>query len=196
MCGIFAYAGTIPDPELVTAIAQAAATRGPHAHGWTTGTATHRALGPLDPAKAATMTSPRLLGHTRLATFGRYDDPTGIQPVTADGHHVALNGNIYNPTVVHPGTWPTDTHHLAHAYADARAADRDPRAALEHVFRTVESEAWAVVVLDATGTLVAYRCRLPLWHYRTPDGVYLASRRFHPQAQPVPENTLTREDPS
>lgn len=197
MCGIFAYTGDgAPDRELLTAITRAAATRGPHAHGWTAGDQTHRALGPMDAAAAALacQDASRCLGHARLATFGRYDDEDAIQPITVNGHHVAFNGNIYNPGDVYPGEWPADTHHLAHAYARHRA-EHPPGAALSLALRQADMDAGAVVVLDSSGTLVYFRHRLPLFTYRTGSGFYLASRRFHPDAEAVPENTYVREEP-
>lgn len=199
MCGIFAYTGRHrPDRELLTSIAAAAATRGPHAHGWTTGTHTHRALGPIDVPDAVTacQAATRILGHARLATFGRYDDPDGIQPLTVEGHHIAFNGNVYNPEQVHPGPWPTDTHHLAHAYAQARAAGHGPEQALERALAPARMNAWVVVVLDSSGVLLTYRRQLPLWTYSHDGGLYLGSRRFHPDAQPVPENSISSQEPS
>ncbi|WP_128381259.1 class II glutamine amidotransferase [Streptomyces cavernae] len=198
MCGIFAYTGHgAPDRELLTAITRAAATRGPHAHGWTTGETTHRALGPMDPDAAVTacQDAHQCLGHARLATFGRYDDEDAVQPVTVDGHHVAFNGNIYNPVEVHPGTWPADTHHLAHAYAAERTHGHSPHRALERALAPARMNAWAVVILDASGALVTYRQGLPLFTYRAEGGLYLASRHFHPDASELAPNTLTVDTP-
>lgn len=198
MCGIFAYTGHgAPDREVLNAITQAAATRGPHAHGWTDGETTYHALGPMDPVAAAKdcQDAVRCLGHARLATFGRYDDIDAVQPVAVDGHHVAFNGNIYNPAEVHPGTWPADTHHLAHAYAEERAHGHDPARALERALAPARMNTWAVVVLDVTGALVAYRHGLPLFTYRTDNGLYLASRRFHPDASELAPDAFTVDTP-
>jgi asparagine synthetase B (glutamine-hydrolysing) len=198
VCGIFAYTGQgAPDRELLTAITRAAATRGPHAHGWTDGDVTYHALGPMDPAAAAEgcQDAVRCLGHARLATFGKYDDIDAVQPISVSDHHVAFNGNIYNPTDVYPGEWPADTHHLAHAYATARAAGQGPGEALARALAPARMSAWAVVVLDACGALVAFRSGLPLFTHQADGGLYLASRRFHPDAEAVPEKTLTLWEP-
>src|SRR5690606_20713738 len=127
VCGLFAFTGTHPDPTLLTAAAQGAAARGPHGHGWTThpDQHVHRALGPMDPARAATLTAPRILGHARLATRGDYRDPNALQPCHVDGHYLAHNGTIRNWTSLDPDA-PSDSVALTRLYAHHRASGAGP----------------------------------------------------------------------
>jgi asparagine synthetase B (glutamine-hydrolysing) len=121
---------------------------------------------------------PRLLGHARLATFGAvHDDPGGLQPIAAGGHWLAHNGNVYNAAALHPGA-RTDSGALAALYATLRAAGAGPGEALEVTVGKADQVAWAIVVLDSTGALVAHRHGLPLWRHVDPTGVYLSSRPF------------------
>lgn len=186
MCGIFAYTGGgAPDPGILAAVAAGAGQRGPHGHGWAGhGVTPHYRLGPLRAADTAVVTGPRVLGHARLATTSSPADRAGLQPIAVDGHLVAHNGTITNPADLWPGAG-TDSVALAHAYARHRAAGVPPTAALTAVIGRARHTAWAIVVLDATGELVAHRAGLPLWvtHHRT--GLYLSSRPI-PDAHPLP----------
>ncbi|MFE7965390.1 hypothetical protein ACFU0X_20540 [Streptomyces cellulosae] len=194
MCGLFAFTGTHPDPTLLTAAAQGAAARGPHGHGWTThpDTATHHAPGPMDTTRVAALTAPRILGHARLATRGDYRDLAGLQPCHADGHHIAHNGTIRNWTDLDPDA-PSDSVALTRLYARHRAAGAGPATALRATLDACDTPAWALLVLDATGVLLAWRNQLPLWRYDHPTGVYYSSRRFTDDATELAPNALTVE---
>lgn len=195
MCGLFAYTGPArPDHALLAAAATAAAARGPHGHGWAThpGQIVHRAHGPMNTDRLAHVDAPRIVGHARLATRGDYRDPAGLQPAHADGHYLAHNGTIRNHTELDP-TAATDTLALVHAYARHRA-HHGPQAALRAALEDADTPAWALLVLDATGTLLAWRHDLPLWRLNHPTGRYYASRRFHPDAEPLADDDLSAEE--
>ncbi|WP_329368771.1 hypothetical protein OG896_24660 [Streptomyces sp. NBC_00669] len=194
MCGLFAYRGPgAPDPDLLVAAARAAAARGPHGHGWAIpGAPAHRALGPLDPEQLRPVTAAAVIGHARLATRGDSRDLAGVQPAEAGGHLVAHNGTIRNHTSWDPDA-ASDTVALARAYAAHRAPTTGPPQALSAALAPAVTRAWALLVLDAQGPLVAWRHDLPLWHLAHTTGTYFASRRFHPDARPLPDNTLHLE---
>lgn len=197
MCGIFAFTGPArPDPLLLTAAAVEAARRGPHGHGWVIrdpagALSSHHQLGALngDLDLLARVTGTAVLGHARLATFGAHDDTGVFQPVISDGHAIAHNGNVYNAATL--AAWaPTDTHALAAAYAAVRASGLPARAALDYIVAHADQRAWAIVILDADGTLLAHRHYHPLYIVQAAEGTYLSSRPFHPDSQLVAEDWL------
>lgn len=194
MCGLFAYRGpAAPDPDLLVAAARAASARGPHGHGWATPDAPpHRALGPLDPEQLRTVTARAVIGHARLATRGNPRDLAGVQPAEAGGHLVAHNGTIRNHTDLDPDA-PSDTVALARAYAAHRTPQVGPIEALRAALAPADTPAWALLVLDAEGPLVAWRRGLPLWRLFHDTGVYFASRRFHPDATLMPDHVISLE---
>lgn len=196
MCGIFAFTGpAAPDPDLLALVAAGAAQRGPHGHGWAGhGVTPHYRLGPLSPADTAGIAGPRVLGHARLATTSSPADLTGLQPIRVDGHLVAHNGTITNPVDLWPGPG-TDSVALAHAYAHARRAGLHPVAALDTVLARARHHAWAIVVLDANGLLVAHRHGLPLWRVTHPSGIYLSSCPLPIAAELAPDTTITEGVP-
>ncbi|MBA9005971.1 class II glutamine amidotransferase [Thermomonospora cellulosilytica] len=195
MCGIFAYLGPArPDPDLLEAAATAAASRGPHGHGWATSASTTRhEFGPLPPAAVRDLTDRAVIGHARLATTGDYRDRTGLQPVAAGGHWLAHNGTVRNWRTLTPDA-ASDSVALAELYAHHRRQLDGPHA-LRAALADADTAAWALLVLDVDGSLVVWRRGLPLWQHRHPTGLYLASRRFHPDAAPVPEDTICQEHP-
>jgi glutamine phosphoribosylpyrophosphate amidotransferase len=203
MCGIFAYHGTTaPDPDLLTAAAMEAARRGPHGHGWVIrddhGRLTeHRRLGALngDLTTLQATTGRAVLGHARLATFGGWNDAQLLQPAVANGHAIAHNGNVYNAAqliddVSYAGALATDTRALTAAYAALRTAGHTPALALAAVLDRARQEAWAVVILDADGTLLAHRSYHPLYARTTATGVYVSSRPFHKASVLLPDDKL------
>jgi asparagine synthetase B (glutamine-hydrolysing) len=199
VCGIFGFTGPgAPDPELLAAAACEAGRRGPHGHGWATrypgGTFTvRREFGPVTANLPALLrvAAPAVLGHARLATTGSWDDPEGLQPVTCGRHAIAHNGTVYNPADVAPGAdVATDTHALAIAYETERFLGGTPAGSLAAVVARADQRAWAIVVLDADGTLVGHRHGHPLHAYRDPTGLYLSSRPFHPGCTLLPEDKL------
>ncbi|MFZ4266590.1 class II glutamine amidotransferase [Streptomyces arboris] len=195
MCGLFAYTGPAdPDPDQLQAAAAAAAARGPHGHGWATSGHAHHALGPLAPRDVRTIQARAVIGHARLATVGDYRDPAQLQPLTADGHQLAHNGTVHNWPALAPHA-TTDSAVLASRYAHARTRGLAPAAALATVLEGAQTDSWALVVLDADGTLLHWRQRLPIWAHRDPTGLYLASRRHHPDARPTRPDTIHEEGP-
>jgi asparagine synthetase B (glutamine-hydrolysing) len=196
MCGLFAFTGTHPDPTVLTDAATAAAARGPHGHGWAThpDPIIHRAPGPLDPTHLADLDAPRIIGHARLATRGDYRNTAGIQPCTADGHLITHNGTIRNWETLDPHA-PSDSAALATTYAARRKTGDGPATALRAALEHADTPAWALLVLDATGALLAWRRGLPLWRLDHPTGVYYASRRFHPDAAELATDALTVDTP-
>ena len=196
MCGIFAYHGpAAPDPGLLAAAAVEAGRRGPHGHGWVIrhpdGTlAEHRQLGQLNGDLRHLQAAPGpVLGHARLATFGSSTDPGCFQPVVAAGHALAHNGNVYNAAELAAGT-ATDTHALAAAYALLRGAGVPPGRALAAVLDRAEQTSWAIVILDAGGSLLAHRHYHPLYVRTAGDEVYLSSRPFHRACKLLPDSRL------
>jgi hypothetical protein len=194
VCGLFAYRGpAAPDPDLLVAAARAASARGPHGHGWATPTGpVHRAHGPLDAEQLRPVTAAAVIGHARLATRGDSRDLAGVQPAEADGHLFAHNGTIRNHTTWAPDV-ASDTVALAAEYAAHRTPTIGPPEALGAAMAPADTPAWALLVLDAEGPLVAWRHGLPLWRLDHTTGVYFASRRFHPDARPLPDNTMHLE---
>lgn len=207
MCGIFAFAGPAgPDSALLAEASRAAAQRGPHAHGWIARhadeqltTTEHRVLGPAYACKGGCRleerTESRILGHSRLATFGAPDDLHGTQPLTHAGHVLCHNGNVYNAAQLAPGHHPSDSAAVLRLYARRRALGDGPAAALSHVVAVAEQTAWALVALDLTGEIVAHRHGLPLYRLTHPTGVYLSSVAFA-GAELVHADTILREAPA
>jgi glutamine phosphoribosylpyrophosphate amidotransferase len=216
MCGIFAFAGGgAPHPELLALAATQAARRGPHSHGWAalerTVMTTHHELGPIGDCTSCKADGlrdrwePRILGHSRLATFGAPDNADGTQPILRDSrnvpenrlpHAIAHNGNAYNAADIDSKLAKTsDTVVLAELYSALRAANRTPSQALQGVVNVADQKAWALVVLDATGELVAHRHGLPLFRLTHPTGVYISSVAFA-GAEALPEDVVTREAPA
>lgn len=198
MCGLFAFTGPgAPDPDILTTAARLAAARGPHGHGWATqpDQVTHHGPGTLDPADLATITQPRVIGHGRLATRGDHTDPAGLQPCHTDGHLIAHNGTIRNHHTLHRDA-ATDTLALTHLYADYRRIGVSPPDALVTAMSKADTPAWALLVLDSTGYLLAWRRDLPLWRLDHPTGIYYASRAFHPDAEQLPNDTFRTETPA
>ncbi|MCZ7478810.1 class II glutamine amidotransferase [Micromonospora sp. WMMC273] len=205
MCGIFAYAGSVP-PETghLAAAASGAARRGPHGHGWIARNPDgrhhlHTALGPLTHTALHRIpaTATALLGHARMATVGRYDDPDALQPWlvnAADGrvHAVVHNGNVYNADRLsdRPGA-VTDSHALALAYADLRAAGLTPPVAIKALVDRAQQHAWVIAVLDSDGRLYGHRHRHPLYTCTAGSGaVYWTSQPCCRTAVPLPELTV------
>lgn len=198
MCGLFAFTGPgAPDPVILTDAARVAAARGPHGHGWATqpDRMMHYAPGLLWPEDLAAVRQPRLIGHCRLATRGNYADPAGLQPCHTDGHLVAHNGTIRDHHTL-DATASTDTIALTNLYAAHRTNGHDPVRSLVTSVKQADARRWALLVLDHTGHLMAWRSTLPLWRLEHPTGIYYSSRTFHADAVPLPDNTLRLEPPA
>lgn len=203
MCGIFAYTGSTPEENLLTAAAAEAGRRGPHGHGWVAryadgSTREHRQLGALNgdlKALVGASAAVAVLGHARLATVGDWADETQLQPVTCGGHAIAHNGTIYNVPAVIPGTLPqTDTAALAFYYMLARNGGCTPEKALQQALDVFEQISWAIVILDRDGQLIAHRHTHPLYEFQAPWGAYLSSRPFAPGCQLMPEDKIVVVD--
>lgn len=196
MCGIFAYYGTRPpEPELLHRAAAGAAQRGPHAHGWAgTGIEDHRAQGPMDPLAAAAVPALQLVGHARLVTSGRRDDPAGVQPIRADGHLLVHNGTVTDPSRLAHSTgldsFPSDSALLARLYADLRTKGLTRNEAMDELVDQSAMTRYVIVVLDADGSLVASRRGLPLHRLTTaPTDLYLSSGQISDGSEMVPAGT-------
>jgi predicted glutamine amidotransferase len=200
MCGIFAYSGAAaPNPDLLTAAAAEAARRGPHGYGWgyqqpDGSPYVYRQLGTLngDLKLITALRSTAIVGHARLATQGAMcTDRSGLQPITAGGHLLTHNGNIYNPGELAPPGFATDSAALAARYAAHRTAGLPPAAALTQTLTSAVTPASAVVVLDASGALTAWRRKLPLYLHEHERGRYVSSRPFA-AARLLPEETVIK----
>lgn len=89
MCGIFGFIGPRLDRDLLAYVATLAGRRGPHASGWTWWDGdvvrVERFLGSSEAnARALPEAATVLIGHSRLATSGGYDDLAAAQPVMAE----------------------------------------------------------------------------------------------------------------
>lgn len=199
MCGLFAFVGSRPDPELLAAAAGAAGRRGPHGCGWVSREcdpagvartkAAHQAVPLADVLdQVRQLSAGAIIGHARLATVGDWRRVDQLQPFTVAGHALAHNGVIRNADDLAPGH-PTDSAALAHAYAALRTEGMHPFAALDKLVELAEHEAWAIAVLDTSGLIYVNRHYHPIYLARTPAGVYMSSQRFHPDAQLVPGGT-------
>ena len=200
MCGLFAYMGTdTPDPQLLGLAAAGAATRGPHGYGWVAQDWTGRGhvrhgIGKLPADDAAQLRAPRILGHARLATMGAaHDDPDGLQPVYSGGHWLAHNGNVYNAAKLDADA-PTDSAALATCYSGHRLhGGLPPVPAMLATIGQADQRAWALLILDDAGMLLASRHQLPLWWLATSTGSYYSSRPL-PGARLVSEDAVHAED--
>lgn len=199
MCGIFAFTGVNPDPVLLAAAVDGASRRGPHGHGWAVctpkATVVTRHLGPLAARTSEIIAACAgldgiVLGHARMATVGAWDNKDNLQPVLAGDITVAHNGVITNPDVLYPHA-PTDSIALTRAYRILRNNNFTPVQALQKLLASADQQAWAIVIADA-GALWIHRRRHPLWTTTDKSGVYLSSHRFHPQAEPIPEDQICR----
>lgn len=175
MCGIFAYVGDGSDPDILRAVAKGAAQRGPHGYGWVAdGEVTHE-LGEMDLDRLPQAKA--VVGHARLCTIGR-NDVHGLQPWPVGGHVFAHNGNVYNHRELWPDKAPSDSAAIANLYARLRDSGEDPESALCEVVAESQQIAWAIVVLDRDGSLVAHRHYQPLHALRHDTGIYVSSVPF------------------
>jgi len=196
VCGIFAYNGTgPPDPGMLERAAIAAGRRGPHGHGWMTrdpdgGYSTVHRAGPIavSAKDIRALGAHQILGHTRLASFGDWQDLTQLQPVLRGGHGVAHNGCIYNADTF-AVSQATDTIAFAVAYAAARQV-KSPLGALADLTAGAVQEAWAIVIADQDGHLYATRHYHPLWTWEHGNGTYLCSWPAGPAAAELPPGQI------
>ena len=161
MCGIADHVGGTPLPdERVRACLALMARRGPDAHG----VERYR----LDERSTVTLL------HTRLSIID--PDPRGAQPMSMPGHHVALNGELYNYRELR-----TDL--------ESRGVAFRTRTDTEVLLALLASDGWAALdrcegmwafahVDEARGALVLCRDRFgekPLYLHETPDGLVFGS---------------------
>lgn len=192
MCGLYGFRRHgAPDPALLQSLVVLAGQRGPHAHGYATQGRRHVALGP---ARAEQVSTPvdSLIGHTRLATSGRYDDPGDAQPLQAGRLFVAHNGTV-------PGAAQhaerlglklatgNDSEVLALGLAGAVTLS-DVAGVLDLLTPGVPL---ALLALEADGSIIAARRGHPLHVSRRPEGVYLCSLPFQ-GSEALPDCTVTR----
>lgn len=192
MCGIFAAfpgTGARVAPELVQKAAFVAGRRGPHGHGWVNADGITRDLGYLDvedvPAHGW------IIGHARLATDGMPRDESGLQPVTVDGHVIVHNGVIVNWRELDARA-PTDSWAFGSFYAHLRRSGRDHVSAFKEALRVAEIRTGALLVLDSSGHLMAWRAHLPLWAFKRDGVLYLGSAMFDVACISLTENGISR----
>lgn len=63
------------------------------------------------------------------------------------------------------------------------------------MIEAADQKAWALVIVDHTGELVAHRHTLPLYRLTHPTGIYLSSVRCA-GADEIPADTIMREAPA
>ncbi|WP_414656737.1 class II glutamine amidotransferase [Deinococcus sp. VB343] len=193
MCGLYGFqkAGGRPDVALLSHLAQLAGQRGPHAHGYATKGQRHVALGPVRFCEVSTVVD-SLIGHTRLATAGRYDDLAAAQPFQAGRLFVAHNGTVpgaglYAERLRLTPTTGSDSEVLALLLA--RAAN------LSGVTSTLDlltpGVPLALLVLEPGGSVLAARRGHPLHVSRRPEGAYFCSLPFE-GSQPLTDSSVTR----
>jgi hypothetical protein len=96
------------------------------------------------------------------------------------------NGNVTNWRDLADDA-PTDSYALASLYDEIRATGIDPVEALEATLTASDQVAYAVILLDADGTLLAAHSGLPLHLWEDRTGTYLSSGKL-PGGTPLPEN--------
>lgn len=192
-CGIFAFIGSDPDPDLITAVIAAATADGTYGHGWTVITSAStrltRHLGRLDSYTADVLRDTRglngtLLGHTRPAA----GTPENLQPIVAGDIAVVHHGTIGNPEQLWPGA-PSGSVAFTRAYRVLLNNNMAPFTALGKLLTVAEQDTWAVAAADRDA-LYLDRRGLPLWTHTTIDGMYVASRQFHPDARLIEEDQI------
>lgn len=190
MPGLAAYLGTHPAaPVILTEAATNAlkpadpTTTGEH--GWATNHGTHRTSGPFDHHRFTDTTTSITWLIAHAARRATSPDPERCQPVTVDGHTVAVLGDCYNRADLNPHADST-AHALAHVYADLRDLGLPPESALEALIEAANMPAHALIVRDTTGVLLAHRQHIGLWaHADHAAGTYLATQSFA-SAAPLP----------
>lgn len=196
MCGIFAFHGRTPDPDLLAACINGASRRGPHGHGWavldTSRSYMQRQLGTLADntsriVDACLDLDGTVLGHARMATSGSWNREENLQPFLVNETAIAHNGVIYNPDDLSVNA-PTDTVAFTRAFHELRATGLTKPQTVEKLLATAQQTAWAIAVADRDSILV-HRHYHPLYVLQAANGVYLSSHRFHADAEPVPADT-------
>jgi asparagine synthase (glutamine-hydrolysing) len=187
MCGIAGYIGSQPpDNRAVAACHALMGRRGPDA----TGAWRHRAR----PGREV------VLLHSRLSIIDL--DPRANQPMHADGHALAINGELYNYVELGAALRAAGLSFTTTSDSEVllRLLARDGLDALDRC-----EGMWAFAFYDeAKGTLVLSRDRFgekPLWLHRAPHGLYfasepkfiaaLASRRFSPNERQLMRYLVT-----
>ncbi|HEX8556687.1 MAG TPA: hypothetical protein VF668_01220 [Pyrinomonadaceae bacterium] len=208
MCGIFGFSGESPDKETVKLLAHGAARRGQDGYGlgWLDRGGRPRSFRSQDKLSRALHELNRLegasvaLGHARLATVGRADDPRNFHPFAAgDSTLLVQNGNVYNfkqlvaEHAIRPAT-DCDSEVLAHLVAAGEGAAGQR---LTRALSLVESPAFAVAVIHG-GRLAVARRRLPLFGVYAGGVFYFSSAAFavgEHEASPLAENGVVEVSP-
>ena len=111
----------------------------------------------------------------------------GAQPiVTKAGHVMIHNGNVTNWQDLADNP-VTDSYALASLYDEIRATGIEPVEALEATLTASDQVAYAVILLDADGSLLASHSGLPLHLVGNGSGLYLSSGKM-PGSSPLGEN--------
>lgn len=212
MCGLYGFVATGtrgPDPLVLSAAAQRAQTRGPHASGYSVWPA---AAPPFDFRTPGAVNLKQLtdlardarivVGHARLATSGSSEswrDPTQNQPLVVAGLALAHNGNVPDYREIDERLdvsgrlTNVDSETILLVVAQYQA--RDPESPLgEHVVAALRElrpvSPLALIVSDGRELVAARRGtdRLeahPLHLLQRPEGVYLCSLSIHTRGHQV-----------
>ena len=182
MCGLFGFTGSVPDSRKLAGAIGAAQRRGPHGTGAFFDDNHWCETGKPDPARIVSglAGSSLVIGHARLATFGRYADLDGLQPVLSDGLVYAHNGNVYNwQELAGDADCPSDSFALSGLLGACR---------MDRAVDRIETDAIAIAVKDQHG-LYLYRKHLPLHVLREPEGTYWCSWPLDGW-MPIPEDKV------
>lgn len=182
MCGIYGFVGRLDEgaKALLESIAVKAAQRGPHSHGVAffekespeiVRTARHFGK----PKEGFTDDLPlgaiAMIGHCRLATTGRQDDPQQIQPLRWKDTYIAHNGTIDNAeekATCYGGFLSTGND--SEALAVFLSSRWEPTAVKDFL----ERKPFTVAAIRS-GKVMVVRWRHPLYLERHPSGTFFGS---------------------
>lgn len=194
MCGLFGAIGAI-DPREVLRLAMLAESRGGQAWGFTHDARalpdvllTTKRIGTVEDGQGSLVSSierhgpSRLVGLSRLATSGKWDNPRDAQPITSPLHGIAVahNGNVYNLHEIYESHgWTPETNCDSEAIVTVLAKTVGTvygRASA--VLAVVDPAAPLAVLAMLDGKLAAIVRGHPVYQGLIRGGLYFCSRRF------------------
>ena len=195
MCGLFGYAGLYEaDRASLKHLAELAATRGPHSHGWdwidqNGGWEGYRGPGPATESlfSLENLTTKTIVGHSRLATTGTYaggspklDD---TMPFRAGEVSIVHNGNVREYVRI-AREWKVDldtgcdSEIIAHILDRHRAMADDLYEAIARTIQAVDDgRPFALIAITSDGEIAGAHRELPLYVANADEGTYFCSRR-------------------